>query len=158
DGRHSRLAFGLGLSRFATRPRRWAYGAYYAGVTALSPYGEMHVRPDGYIGIAPMPGGIANVCVVREWRRGVTPPVHGDVIGRAIAAEPLMADRFRHAERLGYVTSLGPLAVESRGAGVPGLLLAGEAAGFIDPMTGDGLRFAIRGAELAASAARRQLD
>jgi flavin-dependent dehydrogenase len=34
---------------------------------------------------------------------------------------------------------------------MPGLLLAGDAAGFIDPMTGDGLRFAIRGAELAAT-------
>ena len=45
---------------------------------------------------------------------------------------------------------MGPLAVESTAAGVPGLLLAGDAAGFIDPMTGDGLRFALRGAELAA--------
>ena len=36
---------------------------------------------------------------------------------------------------------LGPLAVESSAAGVPGLLLAGDSAGFIDPMTGDGLRF-----------------
>ena len=34
-----------------------------------------------------------------------------------------------------------------------GLLLAGDAAGFIDPMTGDGLRFAVRGGELAAEAA-----
>src|SRR6185503_7630608 len=34
-----------------------------------------------------------------------------------------------------------------------GLLLAGDAAGFIVPMTGDGLRFAIRGGELAAGAA-----
>ena len=28
----------------------------------------------------------------------------------------------------------------------PGLLLAGDAAGFIDPITGDGLRFALLGA------------
>ena len=38
-------------------------------------------------------------------------------------------------------------------ASLDGLILAGDAAGFIDPMTGDGLRFAIRGAELAAAAA-----
>jgi flavin-dependent dehydrogenase len=48
---------------------------------------------------------------------------------------------------------LGPMAVESRAAGEPGLLLAGDAAGFIDPMTGDGLHFALRGAELAAAVA-----
>ena len=48
---------------------------------------------------------------------------------------------------------LGPLAVDPLPSAVDGLLLAGDAAGFIDPMTGDGLRFAVRGGELAASAA-----
>ena len=53
--------------------------------------------------------------------------------------------------------TLGPLAVETNSAGMPGLLLAGDAAGFIDPMTGDGLRFAFRGGELAAEEALRVL-
>ena len=48
---------------------------------------------------------------------------------------------------------LGPLAVDAVAPGAPGLLLAGDAAGFIDPMTGDGLRFAVRGGELAAEVA-----
>ena len=48
---------------------------------------------------------------------------------------------------------LGPMAVDASAAGEPGLLLAGDAAGFIDPMTGDGLRFAFSGAALAASVA-----
>jgi flavin-dependent dehydrogenase len=52
---------------------------------------------------------------------------------------------------------LGPLAVNARAAGCPGLLLAGDAAGFVDPMTGDGLRFALRGGELAAKAALDEL-
>jgi flavin-dependent dehydrogenase len=59
---------------------------------------------------------------------------------------------------VGRPVLLGPLAVDARASGVPGLLLAGDAAGFIDPMTGDGLRFAIRGAELAAEYARRELE
>ena len=41
---------------------------------------------------------------------------------------------------------------------MPGLLLAGDAAGFIDPMTGDGLRFAFAGARLAADAVGGLLD
>jgi menaquinone-9 beta-reductase len=53
---------------------------------------------------------------------------------------------------------LGPLAVEVRSAGVDGLLLAGDAAGFIDPMTGDGLRLAMRGGELAAAGALETLE
>ena len=36
---------------------------------------------------------------------------------------------------------------------MPGMLLAGDAAGFIDPITGDGLRFALLGARLAAETA-----
>ena len=55
------------------------------------------------------------------------------------------------------MTVLGPLAVNARAAGCPGLLLAGDAAGFVDPMTGDGLRFALRGGELAAQAALDEL-
>ena len=38
------------------------------------------------------------------------------------------------------------------------MLLAGDAAGFVDPMTGDGLRFALRGGELAAEAALFELQ
>src|SRR5262249_23093451 len=53
---------------------------------------------------------------------------------------------------------IGPLAIDATNAPIPeGLLLAGDAAGFIDPMTGDGLRFAVRGGELAAEAALRAL-
>jgi flavin-dependent dehydrogenase len=43
--------------------------------------------------------------------------------------------------------------VESTGRAVDGLLVAGDAAGFIDPMTGDGLHFAVRDAELVAQTA-----
>jgi flavin-dependent dehydrogenase len=45
------------------------------------------------------------------------------------------------------------MAMDPLGAGVPGLLVAGDAAGFIDPMTGDGLRFAFEGGALAAAVA-----
>ncbi len=46
---------------------------------------------------------------------------------------------------------LGPLAIETRMPGCAGLLLLGDAAGFIDPMTGDGIRLALASAEIAAA-------
>ena len=160
DGRHSRLAFNLGLACYARHPRRWAFGAYYANVRETTSHGEMHIRPDGYVGVAPVPGGLTNVCVVREL--GTSFRAHrvdvDPVIERAVSGDALLNDRFASATRVTPVTVLGPLAVESIHAGQPGLLLAGDAAGFIDPMTGDGLRFAIRGAELAAAAALRELE
>ena len=159
DGRGSRLAGALRLSRFAAAPRRWAYGAYFDGVAGLTSRGEMHVRPRGYVGVAPLPGGVANVCVVHEAQEGAAAPRldQARVIGDAVTADPRLRERFAAARQVSDVTVLGPLAIEASGAGVPGLLLAGDAAGFVDPMTGDGMRFALRGGELAADAALREL-
>jgi flavin-dependent dehydrogenase len=149
DGRSSRLARGLGLARYAPAPRRWAVGGYFTGVTGLAPRGEMHVRPGRYIGVAPLPGGLTNVCVVTANRSALRDP--GSLMASAVATEPELAGRFATARIETRPVCLGPLAVECRVPGRPGLLLAGDAAGFIDPMTGDGLRLAIRGAELAAA-------
>lgn len=153
DGRGSRLASAMHLSRFASRPRRWAYGAYFAGVAGVGTRGEMHLRRDGYIGVAPLPGGLTNVCVVREQPRGD----QRQVIRHAIEGDATLRDRFSGATMVSATMVLGPLAIDASSAGCPGLLLAGDAAGFVDPMTGDGLRFALTGAELAARAALGEL-
>lgn len=159
DGRRSRLACAFGLTRFAA-PRRWAFGAYFTDVDGLTSRGEMHIRPGEYTGVAPLAGDLTNVCVVRE----LSPTRHGErspaeeTIVRALSSDPELRTRFARARRVSPVTSLGPLAVEARAAGCPGLLLAGDAAGFVDPITGDGLRFAIRGGELAAEAALFELE
>ncbi|MFI5179354.1 MAG: NAD(P)/FAD-dependent oxidoreductase [Vicinamibacterales bacterium] len=188
DGRHSTLAFGLGLARHPERPRRWAIGAYFDGVgpvsdpcrtrvgpvsdrcrTRVGPVsdpvadfatvGEMHVRTNCYIGIAPVPGGLTNVCLVRA-ARGGDPDLHDPaaLLHRALTSDPWLRDRFASARMAGPPVMLGPLAVDVRPSTLDGLLLAGDAAGFIDPMTGDGLRFATGGGELAAHAALHALE
>ena len=158
DGRASRLASLLKLSRFVTSPQRWAHGAYFSNVDGLSAHGEMHIREDGYVGVAPLPGGVANVCVVRSRSRLTAGQPADTVIAQGIGADPALAARFTRARRVSDVTVLGPLGVDSRVPGCAGMLLAGDAAGFVDPMTGDGLRFAIRGGELAAHAALAELE
>lgn len=174
DGRRSSIAFGLGLARHAARPRRWAIGAYWSGVTRLPAVasdgagreprpdpvsvGEMHVRRDCYVGVAPIPGGLTNVCLVRE--SGARDADFRDpaaTLRRFLSSDPLLRDRFASAELVSPPVVLGPLAVDAIGDSINGLLLAGDASGFIDPMTGDGLRFAIRGGELAAEASLRAL-
>lgn len=158
DGRGSRLATALQLSRFAPAPQRWAYGAYYSGVEGLTAHGEMHIRADGYVGVAPLPDGLANVCIVRSRTNLVAGDSADAVMSRGINADRALAARFTGARRVSDIVVLGPLAVDSRVPGCAGLLLAGDAAGFVDPMTGDGLRFAIRGGELAAHAALSELQ
>ena len=156
DGRESRLARGATLACHPRQPRRWAVGAYFHEVRGLADRGEMHIRVRRYIGVAPLPGGLTNVCVVTDDRARLRSPRR--LLFDTLREEPMLADRFAGARMVTEPVMLGPLAVECRAPGVPGLLLAGDAAGFIDPMTGDGLRFALRGAELAAREAFRTLQ
>ena len=159
DGRRSTIAFGLGLARHPSQPRRWAIGAYYENVAGLSSCGEMHVRRGRYIGVAPLPGGLANVCLVKPWASGAGPLGDPEALLRQeIAGDTMLRDRFAGARIVTAPVVLGPLAVDASPRTMDGLLLAGDAAGFIDPMTGDGLRFAVRGGELAAAAALAALE
>lgn len=159
DGASSRVARALGLAQHARRPRRWAAGAYFEDVApggGVGRFGEMHLRAGRYIGIAPLPGGVTNACVVTADRAALRDPAR--LLTDTLHADLQLADRFARARMVTRPVCLGPLAVEATGGGAPGLLLAGDAAGFIDPMTGDGLRFALRGGELAAHAALTALE
>lgn len=152
DGRRSTLAFARGLAHQPAQPRRWAMGAYFTGVTGCGTVGEMHVRKGHYIGVAPVPGGLTNVCVVMPHAAGdppFGPPI--DLIRSRLDADAGLRERFAAARLETDAVMLGPMAVDTVAVGEPGLLLAGDAAGFIDPMTGDGLRLALAGAEMAAA-------
>jgi flavin-dependent dehydrogenase len=155
DGRHSTLAFKLGLARHPASPRRWAIGSYFTDVQRVEQWGEMHVREDYYVGVARVPDGLVNACLVTADRGRLRDPERA--LREVLERDPLLRDRFAQARRVAPVATLGPLAVDANAAGMRGLLLAGDAAGFVDPMTGDGLRFAMRGGELAARAALHAL-
>jgi flavin-dependent dehydrogenase len=114
----------------------------------------MHIGGGGYIGVAPVPGSLANVCLVRTARPGDHAfGAPATLLSAALERHPRLGDRFAGARLVRPPVILGPLAVDVSDEGVAGLLLAGDSAGFIDPMTGDGLRFAVRGGVLAADAA-----
>ena len=157
DGRRSTLARAVGLTATSRGPRRWAYGTYATGVGGMTDFGEMHVRHGWYLGLAPLGHDLANVCVVKpansaERKRPIVE------VRDAVAHDPDLRERFEHAVIDDNVRVLGPLSVEARAAGVAGLLLAGDAAGFVDPMTGDGVHLALRSGVLAAREALRALE
>ena len=159
DGRRSRLAQACGLSRAPRHPRRWAIGAYFDEVDGLTSMGEMHVREGHYLGVAPTPDGRANACLVREFApgRGGWTSAEG-LLRRALDDDGVLAPRFRRARMVTKAQVLGPLAVDAARPACPGLWLVGDAAGFIDPMTGDGIHLALKGAEVAAATAGAVLD
>ena len=155
DGRGSVVARQFGLAQAPARPRRWAIGAYADGVVGVDPgFGEMHVRAGSYLGIAPVADGRTNVCLVVPYaqaQRDVRTP--WAAIMAAVAGDVALAPRFARATPASTPIVLGPMAVDVTAPGCPGVLLAGDAAGFIDPMTGDGIRLALHGGVLAAAAA-----
>ena len=156
DGLHSAVARALGVGEALPWPRRLGLVAHYEGLR-LDGCGEMYVGPHGYCGLAPVGDARVNVGIVMDL------PCPGDGLTtaarfeRALADIPAAARRLAGARRVSPVRGMGPLARRARRVCGPGWLLVGDAAGFLDPFTGDGVYEALRGAELAAAVAARGL-
>ena len=151
DGLRSIVARRLGLARRLRWPRRIAFVTHYRGVRGLGERGEMHVETGGYLGIADVGGGLANVALVVPMSsvRGLDldPAAYLDQWVRGHAQ---LAERFVGAERVSRVSATGPFASAARRAWAPGAALVGDAADFFDPFTGEGIYAALRGGEMLA--------
>ena len=158
DGRRSMVARQLGLLREHRRLRKFAVRGYWSGVEGLAEQGEMHVAAGGYCGIAPLGPAEANVAFVID--RAEMQPSGGDLEGfyrATLSRWPRIAERLARARLLEPPRAVGPLALEARRVSVPGAALVGDAAGFYDPFTGEGVTLALRGAEILAGVADRVL-
>jgi geranylgeranyl reductase family protein len=156
DGLHSVVARALGVSEALPWPRRLGLVAHFEGLR-LDDRGEMYVSPRGYCGLAPLGDGLVNVGIVGDVPRRRDGLAAAARFERALAAVPGAARRLAGARRVGPVSGVGPLAWRTRRVAGPGWLLVGDAAGFLDPFTGDGVYEALRGAELAAAVAAQAL-
>lgn len=150
DGARSTVARLLGVDRAVRFPRRLGLIAHYAGVADLTDHGEMHVGRGWYVGLAPTPGGELNV--------GMALPLADS--GRsaelrfraAIDALPAVARRLASSARISPIRGAVPIGHRVTDSGGPGWLLIGDAAGFVDPFTGEGIHRALRSARAAADA------
>jgi flavin-dependent dehydrogenase len=121
-------------------------------------FGQMHVRPDGYCGVAPLPDGLVNVSLVVPTNALQRAHLSATALfDRWIAETPRLRACLADCRRVSPVRGVSPLGSRARRAHVSGALLVGDAAGFFDPFTGEGIYRALRGAELAVQTAHASL-
>jgi geranylgeranyl reductase family protein len=154
DGARSRVAARLGVAR-APFPARLGLIAHYEGRPDLAESGEMHVGPGWYVGLAPLAGGRLNVGMALPW--GPRRPAE-ERFAAAIRGLPAVAGRLRGARRLTPLRGAAPIGSRVARAAGPGWMLVGDAGGFIDPFTGEGIYRALRSARAAAAALERGAD
>jgi 2-polyprenyl-6-methoxyphenol hydroxylase-like FAD-dependent oxidoreductase len=147
DGAHSRFRHRLALNVPVPHSRVGARRHYRLAGRTAPPWVDIFLGPSREFYVTPLPDGEVLVALLAEagavespleplfdrWR--AEPPLLRDLLDGAGAISPLLAT---------------PLAAEARRGFAPGVVLLGDAAGFIDPITGGGMAQALVTSELLA--------
>ena len=140
---------------------RWlGVKAHFAGVT---PRGcvEMYLFKEGYCGLAPVEDGSYNLCcLLREEcarEAGGRDLRNANAWPKNIFGHPALEARLREAQQLAAAVTTFPVFLARRSAAQNGALLAGDASGFLDPFTGEGISMALHSGRLAADAVAKRL-
>jgi 2-polyprenyl-6-methoxyphenol hydroxylase-like FAD-dependent oxidoreductase len=153
DGCGSVVARQAGLTQRSWKMPRFAVGGHYSGFGELGGFVEMYVGRGAYFALNPLGRDVTNVMVVvpknalSQWSGAVDEGVAGR------AAQLGGGHRsFAGAKRIGTRAAIGPLAHDVRAPIGNGVALIGDAAGFLNPFTGQGVFLALTSAERCARA------
>lgn len=138
DGRKSRVAK---LTDLAAPPwqERVALHVDVPSLTPTEPYGEMHVFNDGtYIGLNPIGNNTLNVsalCDPHELQRTTAL----EFINQRTQASPHLRSRIAPLTEVAKVRATFPAAASVKSVITNHSALIGDASGFLDPLTGEGI-------------------
>jgi flavin-dependent dehydrogenase len=125
--------------------------AYYEGISELTDHGMIVVGNRSYCILNRIGERLINASIVVDQevvqdRKGQL----DELFESTLQAFPLARGALRDTERRKPIRCLGPLAFRTSRNVASGALLIGDAAGFHDPFTGEGVGHALYGAALAA--------
>lgn len=158
DGSHSIVArHYFGYSGNDTRAVGVAFRAYFEDVDGVDDHMEICAEDPVLPGVGwlfPMGGGKANVGVgsyARDFKKsGLTKE---DFLSRFVDKSPNASRKLGVARQVGPIAAARLLMGGYKGAVVKDrVVLAGDAAALINPLTGEGMMFALESGELAAEA------
>jgi len=146
DGRKSATARLLGLS-MPVRRSRAAIHIDRPARTAAPPFGQMHVFDDGtYVGIDAIEPETVNVSLVCEPEVLRAQPA-AQVINARIARSPHLSELLEPLSESVKPIATFPANARVRAAATPQAALVGDASGYTDPLTGEGIYAAFWTAE-----------
>jgi menaquinone-9 beta-reductase len=155
DGRASVVAQRLGCRR-PHHLARMALVTYLSGVPGSADLGEIFVDPPDYAILNPVADDRINMSLVVPLAHAAP---YSDRLEHFFVARvkqlPHVMRRIAGADRVDTVRAMGPLAYRVSAPREGGVLLIGDAAGFFDPFTGEGIFTALRTAELAVEVTAR---
>jgi flavin-dependent dehydrogenase len=158
DGAHSVVAAAAGVLRPSRLSTRIGLSYHLPDPRGDRPMDvRLRLFRDGYIGIAPVPGERVNVGIVlgRSWRPQLATDGARAVADRIVRRVPSTADDaapWREAAPCDAVAGAWPLGGRVTRRAGDGWFLVGDAAGFLDPLTGEGIHRALVSTRLAAPA------
>jgi flavin-dependent dehydrogenase len=163
SGQSALVARGGGLRRVVRGLKNVALWAYWEGAERLPGHKRAHILttnvPEGWIWVIPLGEqtsvGIVTSSVTKTEREGLgTVAWYQAVLERAEAVWPLL----KGARRVTEVTGARDWSYRSRRFSGPGILLAGDAACFIDPILSTGVHLALTSAYWAAACVHSALE
>ncbi len=144
DGLHSPTRSMLGLTVASGDHRRWGQRRHYA-LAPWSDHVEVHWGPVGEAYVTPVSDDLVGVAVLSDRRAG---------FDEQLARFPLLAERLRAALAVTPVRGAGPLRQRSARRVAGRVLLVGDASGYVDSLTGEGISLGLAQARAAVYAVR----
>jgi 2-polyprenyl-6-methoxyphenol hydroxylase-like FAD-dependent oxidoreductase len=156
DGARSLIRHQLGLN-MCHRRKRFGVRAHFklAPNREQPPWVEVFVGCGYELYVTPLPESEVLVAVLADARKLHAPLEHE--FQRWRNSHGALAARLEGAKETSEPLSAAPLASGARAGVAPGVVLLGDAAGAIDPITGGGITQALQTAELLAAHASKKL-